>query len=253
VEPVAIPGLTDHRHIALGDVGSTNSVALDYARAGDPGNLWITANRQLQGRGRRGRAWISQEGNLYASLLVIDPAPNAKIGTLPLVAALAVYNTLKPIFARTPQALAIKWPNDILVDGRKINGILLESELLPDGRMAVVIGCGINCAHHPDNPGYPATDLEACGFEVSAEDLFPMLAGEMAAALDRWNRGTGFAAIREEWLMAAKGVGAPVVVNLPGGQLRGLFEDIDSDGYLCLLTDGGERRRISAGDLFFSH
>ena len=154
MEPVAIPGLTDHRHIALGDVGSTNSVALDYARAGDPGNLWITANRQLQGRGRRGRAWISQEGNLYASLLVIDSAPNAKIGTLPLVAALAVYNTLKPIFARTPQALAIKWPNDILVDGRKINGILLESELLPDGRMAVVIGCGINCAHHPDDrPG----------------------------------------------------------------------------------------------------
>ncbi len=253
MEALPIPGLPDHRRIALGDVGSTNSFALECARAGDAGNLWVTAKRQIQGRGRRGRTWISEEGNLYASFLVIDPAPKSKIGTLPLVAAVSVYNTMKPIFARTPQALAIKWPNDILVDGQKINGILLESELLPDGRMAIVVGCGINCSHHPESPDYPATDLAACGFEVAAEDIFPVLASEMAAALGRWNRGMGFALTREEWLRAAKGVGAPVVVNLHDGQLRGLFEDIDSDGRLCLLTETGERRRISAGDLFFSH
>jgi BirA family biotin operon repressor/biotin-[acetyl-CoA-carboxylase] ligase len=253
VEAYPVPGLPDHRRIALGDVGSTNSFALECARAGEPGNLWVTAKRQLAGRGRRGRSWVSEEGNLYASILLIDPAPKALIGTLPLVAALAVYRTLKPIFARTPQALAIKWPNDILVDGQKINGVLLESEPLPDGRMAIVIGCGINCAHHPENPDYPATDLAACGFEIAAEDLFPSLAREMDAVLALWNRGTGFWAIREEWLTAARGVGAPVVVNLHNGPLRGRFEDIDSDGYLCLLTDAGQRHRISAGDLFFSH
>jgi BirA family transcriptional regulator, biotin operon repressor / biotin---[acetyl-CoA-carboxylase] ligase len=252
VEALPVPGLPDHRRVALADVGSTNSFALECARTGEPGNLWVTARRQLQGRGRRGRSWVSEEGNLYASILLIDPAPKARIGTLPLVAALAVYRTLKPIFARTPQALAIKWPNDILVDGQKINGVLLEGESLPDGRMAIVIGCGINCVHHPDNPDYPATDLAACGFPVSAEDLFPQLAGEMDAVLALWNRGMGFAAIREEWLMAAKGVGQPVVVNLHNGPLRGTFEDIDSDGYLCVLTETGERHRISAGDLFFS-
>ncbi len=243
--------LPGYRRIALGEVGSTNSFALECARAGQPGNLWVTAKRQLQGRGRRGRSWVSEEGNLYASLLLLDPAPKSRIGTLPLVAALAVYRTLKPILARTPQALAIKWPNDVLVDGQKINGVLLESELMPDGRMAVVIGCGVNCVHHPENPDYPATDLATCGFDVSAEQLFPVLAREMVSVLARWNRGMGFAAIREEWLSAANGVGAPVVVNLHNRQVRGVFEDIDSDGYLCLLTETGERHHISAGDLFF--
>ncbi|KAB2862444.1 MAG: biotin--[acetyl-CoA-carboxylase] ligase, partial [Bauldia sp.] len=152
-----------YRLEAHDSVGSTNALALDHARAGDPGNLWVTARRQLEGRGRRGRPWISEEGNLYASLLLVDPAPVSFLGTLPLVAAVAVYRALRPLFAATPQALAIKWPNDILVDGRKINGILLESERLPGGRMAVVVGCGVNCRHHPDNPAYPATDLSDCG------------------------------------------------------------------------------------------
>jgi BirA family transcriptional regulator, biotin operon repressor / biotin---[acetyl-CoA-carboxylase] ligase len=249
---VSFPGLAGYRHLAFGDVGSTNAVALDHARAGDPGNLWITARRQLQGRGRRGRPWISEEGNLYASLLAIDPAPLEKIGTLPLVAALGVYRTLRPYFAGNPHVLAIKWPNDILVDGRKINGILLESESRRDGQLAAVIGCGINCAHHPDNPLYPATDLRACGVEVSPEDLFPQLAGFMEETISLWNRGAGFAAIREEWLRAARGVGEPVTVNLNDRQLHGRFEEIDPDGYLCLRTKDGQMQKISAGDLFFS-
>ncbi|KAB2952460.1 MAG: biotin--[acetyl-CoA-carboxylase] ligase [Rhizobiaceae bacterium] len=222
------------------------------ARAGDPGNLWVTARRQLQGRGRRGRPWVSEEGNLYASLLLVDPAPSARLGTLPLVAAVAVYRALKPLFVRTPQALAIKWPNDILVDGRKINGILLESESLPGGRMAVVVGCGVNCRHHPDNPAYPATDLSDCGVELEPKDLFVSLAHAMAGTLAEWNRGDGFAEIRETWLRGARGIGERVAVNLHEGQVTGVFEDIDTDGYLCLLTEDGARRRISAGDLFFT-
>ncbi|WP_442583280.1 biotin--[acetyl-CoA-carboxylase] ligase [Mesorhizobium sp. ASY16-5R] len=237
--------------MALSDVGSTNAFALECARAGEPGGLWITACRQSLGRGRRGRTWVSEEGNLYASLLVIDPAPVTRIGTLPLVAAIAVYRTLKPFFAATPQALAIKWPNDILVDGRKINGILLESEMLTGGGLAVVIGCGINCRHHPDNPAYPTTDLADCGIDVAPENLFPRLAAAMADALAQWNRGGGFFSIREEWLRAARGVREPVTVNLMEGQIRGVFEDIDADGYLCLSV-GGELKRISAGDLFFA-
>lgn len=252
MDAAPVPGLPDYRHVALGDVGSTNSEAMARARAGDPGNLWVTARRQLAGRGRRGRPWVSEEGNLYASLLLVDPAPVARLGTLPLVAAVAVYRALRPLFARTPQALAIKWPNDILVDGRKINGILLESESLPGGRMAVVVGCGINCRHHPDNPAYPATDLADCGIDRAPADLFPALARAMAGTLMEWNRGAGFAAVREAWLLAARGIGERVTVNLHEGQVAGVFEEIDADGYLCLLTEDGARRRISAGDLFFT-
>ncbi|MET0599183.1 MAG: biotin--[acetyl-CoA-carboxylase] ligase [Mesorhizobium sp.] len=246
-----LPDLPGFRRLALGDVDSTNSVALELARKGEPGGLWITARRQLKGRGRRGRPWVSEEGNLYASLLLTDPAPPERIGTLPLVAALAVYRTLRPFFAATPQALAIKWPNDVLVDGQKVNGVLLESERLSKGRLAVVIGCGINCAHHPADTPYPATDLAACGVAVAPDALFAGLAAAFDRTLAEWNGGLGFEAIRTAWLLAARGVGERVVVSLQDRSLDGRFEDIDREGYLCLRTDDGALRLISAGDLFF--
>jgi BirA family biotin operon repressor/biotin-[acetyl-CoA-carboxylase] ligase len=225
--------------------------ALEAARAGDPGNLWVTAARQSAGKGRRGREWVSETGNLYASLLLIDPAPVPKVGTLPLVAALGAHRALRPFFMANPQALAIKWPNDLLVDGCKICGILLESGILASGRMAVVIGCGVNCRTHPENALYPATDLAACGIEAGPEDIFPLLAAEMSRVLAEWNGGAGFADLREDWLLAADGKGGRVTVKWQDDEATGLFEDIDHDGYL-LLNVGGERRRISAGDLFFS-
>jgi BirA family biotin operon repressor/biotin-[acetyl-CoA-carboxylase] ligase len=239
-----------YRHIALEEVGSTNAYALELARAGEGGNLWVTAVRQSAGKGRRGRQWVSEPGNLYASLLLVDPAPVSRLGTLPLAAALGVYRALRPYFSRHPQALSIKWPNDILVDGHKICGILLESETLPVGHVAVVIGCGINCSTHPENPLYPTTDLAACGIEAGPDDVFPSLAIEMARVLTEWDRGKGFADIREAWLLAAGGKGGPVTVRWQEGEATGLFEDIDRDGYL-LLNVGDKRQRISTGDLFF--
>lgn len=233
-------------------MGSTNTEAMALAQKGDAGNLWITARRQLKGRGRRGRNWVSETGNLYASLLLIDPAPKDALSNLPLVAVVGVYDALRPYFTATPQALAIKWPNDILVDGAKINGILLESSFLSGGQLAVVIGCGINCVHHPDNPHYPATDLASCGIDVSVEDLFAGLAATMAGAISLWNRGAGFAAIREKWVLAARGIGEQVKINHPDGEVAGMFEEIDRDGYLCLKLDDGTRQKISAGDLFFA-
>ena len=243
------PGVT---HVALGDVGSTNAEAFVLARQGRRGAFWVTAERQLQGRGRRGRPWVSEKGNLYASLLLNDPAPLERLGTLPLVAALAVYKALRPFFARTPQALAIKWPNDILIDGAKVNGILLESETLPDGTMAVVIGCGINCAHHPAGTIYPATSLAECGVAVTPQDLFPVLVRAMAAEVARWDRGLGFSAIREDWLLAARGLGQAVRVNLGDRVLEGRFADLDARGYLLVEQNNGGIVTISAGDLFFA-
>ena len=242
-----------YRHVGLGTVASTNEEAARRARAGDPGKLWITAERQTTGKGRRGRNWVSEPGNLYASLLLIDPAPPAEIGTLPLVPSRGVYEALRPLFSRAPQALAIKWPNDLLVDGAKINGILLESQTLADGRMAVVIGCGINCAHHPADTLYPATDLKACGFDVTPDQMFARLAKAMADVLERWDRGRGFADIRESWLRAARGIGEPVRVNMGDRTIKGRFVDLDARGNLLVKDGSGEILRISAGDLFFSN
>lgn len=238
-----------HRH--LGDVGSTNAETLALAGQGDPGRLWLTADRQLSGRGRSGRTWVSERGNLYASLLLLDPAPLSAIGTLPLAAATGVHRTLERVLSGSGRHAEIKWPNDILVDGAKICGILIESMKLDD-RLAVVIGCGINCAHHPDAALYPTTDLEALGVPVSADALFVRLVEGMAEALDEWKAGEGFSMIRAYWRAAAKGIGSPIGVDLGGRRMTGVFEDIDEEGYLVLANEEGERRRISAGDLFFA-
>lgn len=245
-----IASVPQWRHLALGDVDSTNAEAMRLARAGEPGGLWVTARRQLEGRGRRGRHWVSEPGNLYASLL-LELSPRDAIGNLPLVAALAVHRALRPLFGRAAHALSIKWPNDILVDGAKVNGILLESVQLSADRLAVVIGCGINCAHHPADTLYPTTDLRSCGIEIDPLEMFGRLAPVMAETIAQWDRGRGFAAIRQDWLRAAHGVGSEVRLSLQDDMLVGTFEDIDPAGYLCLRLASGELRRISAGDLFF--
>lgn len=236
-----------HRH--LGDVGSTNAEALSLAREGDPGRLWLTADRQLAGRGRSGRSWVSEPGNLYASLLLLDPAPMSRLGTLPLMVATGVHRTIERVLAGTGHRVEIKWPNDILVDGAKICGILVETASVGHG-LAVVIGCGINCAHHPADTLYPTTDLAALGVALAPQALFPRLVEGMDEALLEWKRGDGFGAIRAYWRAASRGLGAPIEVDTGGSRLSGLFEDIDEDGHLVLRVEG-VRRRISAGDLFF--
>src|SRR5947209_14909108 len=117
------------------------------ARAGDPGRLWLVAREQKQGRGRRGRSWSSPPGNLYASVLLSDAAPSQHLPELGFVASLALLNTMRAILGEDPR-LGLKWPNDILFDGAKLSGILLESSLLPSGATACVAGFGVNCRWH---------------------------------------------------------------------------------------------------------
>lgn len=244
--------LDTFRHIALDDVGSTNTACFDEARAGDPGRLWITARRQLGGRGRRGRAWVSEAGNLYASLLLVDPAPQAALAALPLVVALALHRAISAEMPFADDRIRIKWPNDILVDGCKVSGILIEAESLPDGRNAVVIGCGVNIAHKPENPLYPATSLSEAGASTSPDALFARLMVEMAHALDVWQAGAGIDAIVSRWKELVHGIGQPITVNLPDRSLSGIFAGIERDGLLTLRLDGGETLRIASGDVFFS-
>ena len=243
----------EFRHIELGDVASTNVECMERARAGDPGGLWITAVRQTGGRGRRGRTWVSEPGNLYSSLLLIDPAPWDALASLPLAVTLAVHDAIASVLpVEAAEALRIKWPNDVLIGGRKTSGILIEAEQLSGGRRAVVIGCGINVAHRPDTGLYPSTCLAEQGSSATPQELFARLVVAMDEVLGTWNRGQGLAQIRDSWLDRADGIGKPVTVNLPDRQIHGLFDGIDDEGRLMLAMADGSRQMIASGDVFFA-
>lgn len=235
-------------HVALDEVDSTNAQALRYGQQGLRGPLWVTAQTQSAGRGRRGRNWVSEPGNLYASLLLADPAPIMQVAQCSFVAALAVRDAVCDAAPSVAARLSLKWPNDVLCDGRKLAGILIEGE---GGRpLMVAIGIGINCRHHPRDAAYPATDLAAQGAEASAADAFAALSRRMAERLALWNGGARFADIRAAWLAHGPAPGAALRVRLPDGDVTGHFETIDDDGNLVLMETGGGRRRITAGDVF---
>ncbi|MCP8895575.1 biotin--[acetyl-CoA-carboxylase] ligase [Shinella daejeonensis] len=244
--------LDDFRHEALTDVGSTNTECLERARKGALSGLWITAERQTGGRGRRGRAWSSEPGNLYASLLLIDPAPPERLGSLPLAVAVALQAAVSRVLPLGAPPVVIKWPNDLLIERSKISGILIEGEILPDGRQAVVIGCGINMAFAPENGLYPLARLRDFGANAAPEELFAHLFRDMADVLALWDGGRGVAAIVERWRAAAGGIGEKIVVNLSDRSISGRFAGIDDTGLLTLERDGGGTQLIAAGDVFFT-
>jgi BirA family biotin operon repressor/biotin-[acetyl-CoA-carboxylase] ligase len=243
--------LDDFRHVALSDCVSTNIECFTRARAGDAGNLWVTAERQTGGRGRRGRTWVSESGNLYASLLLLDPAPLEKSGSLPLAIALGVYRAVNKVLPPGGQDLAIKWPNDLLINRLKASGILIEAEMLPSGQRAVVIGIGININNMPDNPAYPVTRISDYAAGVSADILFTHLFAEMTEVLNLWNAGEGVSDVMQQWRSVACGIGEEIRVNLPNRSLTGRFCGIDDQGYLILDEGDGVKTAIAAGDVFF--
>lgn len=238
------------RLINLDEVGSTNTAALEAARSGDPGTLWVTAARQIAGRGRRGRAWISERGNLYASLLLIDSVPLDQVGNLPLVVSLGVRNGLACLLAQDSERVQVKWPNDVLIGGGKAVGILLESERLADGRQAIVVGCGVNVAHVPLDAPYKVTSLVREGATADLDVVFDKVAAGVEQALEIFDRGRGFMRLRQQWLEKAVGIGEACRINLPHETLFGKFEGLDDTGRLVLRTESGVKV-ISAGDLFF--
>jgi BirA family biotin operon repressor/biotin-[acetyl-CoA-carboxylase] ligase len=237
--------------VALDTVGSTNAEALRRANAGETGPLWIVARQQSAGHGRRGRAWVSEPGNLYASLLLNDPAPPAVVPGICFVAALALHDAILDVaHGLAPTQLQLKWPNDLLLDGKKLAGILVEGSTRADGRTTAVVGMGANCSHHPVLAEYPATDLAASGYAVSAATLFATLGERMAARLDEWNRGANFASVRSAWLARASGLGSAIEVRLGNRTIAGIFEAIDLAGALVLRHRDGTHETVAAGDIF---
>jgi len=261
--PTAIPeGYSLEAHDS---VGSTNALALERATQDAADRLWVVSKRQQAGRGRRGRPWATEEGNLAASLLLVDPSPIASAATLGFVAGLSLADALQAVApkARVGMApdggsaaegrsrFALKWPNDVLADGGKLAGILLESTLLPDGRQAVVIGIGVNVVSAPSGLPYPATSLRDLGAEVDDDTIFGALSDEWVAAYELWNGGRNVSEVLRLWRGAAAGIGAEVAVSRDSGVVRGIFETIDDSGRLIVRANDNSRIAISAGDVHF--
>ncbi|WP_246739514.1 biotin--[acetyl-CoA-carboxylase] ligase [Martelella sp. HB161492] len=245
-----MPAFGAMRHEALDEVDSTNSEAMRRAKAGDPGGLWITAARQTGGRGRRGRRWVSERGNLYASLLLINPARSEDIASLPLAVALAVRQAVAAAAPGISRPVEIKWPNDVLIARNKIAGILLEAEQLPDGRNAIVIGIGVNVGFAPEVSAYPTARLRDYAPGADPEMLFAHLFAAMDVELTVWNGGKGIRETVESWRRHACGIGEPITVNLLHDRVSGRFAGIDDSGMLMLETQEG-MRVFAAGDVFF--
>jgi BirA family biotin operon repressor/biotin-[acetyl-CoA-carboxylase] ligase len=250
---------------AFDTVGSTNAIALERAQENDPGKLWIVSKMQESGRGRRGRAWAMSHGNLAASLLVVGHFELKTAATLGFVAGLSLADALEAVCPQASIAVGVdgvgshgeamqielKWPNDVLANGAKLSGILLESTQLPDGRFAIVIGIGVNVVAHPEDVPYPATSLAKLGAACDAETLFLALSDAWQENSRIWDEGRGLHEIRRRWLKRAAGIGGEVAVRVDGAVLRGIFETIDEDCRFVIRDNDGERVKIAAGDVHF--
>lgn len=232
--------LTRIRTVA--ETGSTNADMMALAADGLEEGVWLRAERQTSGRGRQGRTWTSPAGNLYASTLVRPRPSDPPAATLALVAAVALEEAVS---AYLPGRAALKWPNDLLIAGAKLSGILLEG-----AGDAVIVGIGVNLAHHPDDTDRPATSLAAQGAEVAPEDFIETLADAFERWVQRW-RGEGIEVVRRRWVERAHPIGTPLTARLPdGGAIDGLFDGLDAQGALILRLADGTRRVIHAGDVF---
>lgn len=237
----------------LGSVDSTNEEAKRRARAGAAGPLWIAARVQTAGRGRRGRAWDSAPGNLFCTLLLTPDWDAARSAQLAFAAGLAMAETAESWLP--PEIVSLKWPNDLLVAGRKAGGCLLEAGEEGAGRGRwLAIGVGLNLRAAPDGAPFPATHFAAHmrGIAPPApETALDILAVSFDRWLTRW-RAEGFAPMREAFLARAAGLGASVTARLAdGSEQAGAFEGLDADGALLLRTPDGHLRTIAAADIFF--
>ena len=239
------PGWPDGvRLIRFESLDSTNEEARRLASSGDRGPLWITARAQTKGRGRRGNVWISETGNLFATLLI--GAQHATAAQLGFAASLAAGDIVAS--HATPARVSLKWPNDVLLDNGKVAGILLET--LTDNALA--IGIGINLAHHPEGTETPAISVHrATGLTVDPDAALGNLAARFAAWYGTW-RSQGFAGLKPHWLKRASGLGGPIRARLADREIKGVFEDLDHDGALLLRTDTG-LTRITAAEVFFEN
>ena len=239
--------------LILDSVDSTNAEARRRAEGGEAGPLWIAARTQTAGRGRRGREWISDSGNLAATLLTTMRRPAAEAAQITFVAALAAADLLCT-FVPDP-LITIKWPNDVLIDGEKAVGILVESGAHEAGGLWLAVGVGVNLAHAPSGTERPATSIGGhLRGDVSAppslETAAEVLADNFAVWMDRWDT-LGFQPVLDAWIGRSRGLDGPCTARLGHETISGMADGVEADGALRLKLADGSLRLISAGDVFF--
>ncbi len=235
--------------ISLDCIDSTNEEAKRMAYDGAPEGTVIWAREQTAGRGRRGRTWTSNAGNLYCSILLRPDCLASKAMQLSFVTALEMAEAISSILPKGA-FVNCKWPNDVLVGGRKVSGILLESQTLPLGSMDwLIIGVGLNIDSFPEDVEFPATSLLREGAKnITVERMLETFCVRFLAGYVTW-KNIGFQPTREAWLRRAAWIGKEITVRLEKETLKGEFKSLDGDGALILLHNGHERR-ITAGDIY---
>jgi BirA family biotin operon repressor/biotin-[acetyl-CoA-carboxylase] ligase len=249
-----LPLLDDYHLLSYDTLDSTNEEAKRLAAGGASHGAFIWAKRQTDGRGRMGREWASPEGNLYVSVLLSPPCAPEQCPGLSFVAAVAVAETLASI-VDTDHQIALKWPNDIIMDDKKLGGILLESFTVPDmsgqEKHWVVVGVGVNIDSHPEHVLFPATSLKDAGLEIiSAKIVLSRFIEHFARTYDIWAQ-KGFAATRKAWLKYAWRLGNTMQVASGDTVHEGVFSGMDERGQLQ-LTSGDKTLQIVAGDVRFN-
>lgn len=233
------------------ECASTQDMAAELARAGEPEGLVVVAETQTQGRGRKGRSWISTPGaGVYLSVILKPALKPSRIVQIPLVAGVAAARAIRAESGLMPD---IKWPNDILIGGKKAAGILTEMSCELDRINHVILGIGINVNTRESDFSEPlraiATSLYAeCGRKISRVALVQRFLSEFEAVYGRYLAG-GFESIRQEWKSLSSTIGSQVEITDGGERLTGKVLDIDPDGFLLLKTNSGRTERIVAGDV----
>lgn len=232
-------------------LGSTSDRCASLAAAGEPGGLAVLALRQTSARGSRGRGWQSPAGNLSLSVLLRPAGTLADAGGWPLLTGVAVVEAARPLLP-DPAALSLKWPNDVLLRGRKLAGILIDTALDPAGGLRwLVIGVGANLAVAPDVPGRETACLANEGIAPPPPENF---ARDLLDRLAHWHSvllGDGFPAIRAAWLARAHPVGTALAIAVGEIRVEGAFAGLSPEGHLLLRTPGGIRT-FATGEVLFS-
>src|SRR5690554_2656714 len=236
-----------YRLVALESVGSTMDEARRLAEEGAEEGTLVWALEQTSGRGRLGKSWHSPRGNLHFTLILRPEVPLAEAAQISFIAAVAMGEAIGTV--SPPIEVTYKWPNDVLLQGNKVAGILLESRAASEERLAyLLLGCGVNVAHFPQDPELKATSMHFEGVpkSVTPEELLEAFSRHFLSRVSRWVED-GFEPIRRAWLRHAAGLGEEILVRLPHEVLKGRFRDLDQEGYLLLEMADGEERRISSG------
>lgn len=231
---------------------STNEEARRRAAKGEVSPVYLMARTQTAGRGRRGRNWATREGNLFLTYLGVTKAKPQKIALLGFAAGLALAEFCDALIG--PGKARLKWPNDLMLAGKKAAGLLLESGALPDGRNWFAIGIGFNLAAAPEDVGQETAALsQFLGGAAPAPEMVALDISSRLASWSDWLEREGFAPLRTAWLARAHGLGQAAKVENGGPVVTGIARDLSPQGELLLELPTGEVRAIAAGDIVFQH